>query len=89
MPYTFHEGVIGVQQIQHTAIFILDALEKELRLAAERLAQVVVEVGKQFGVGSGGAQVAEIQPLLGKVVDEGARPRIGQHATDLVFENAG
>ena len=41
------ERVVGVEQVEHAAVFLDDALEEQLGLAAERLPQVVVEVGKQ------------------------------------------
>ena len=41
-----HERVVRGQQIQHAAIFVHDALKEKLRLAAQRLSQIVVEIRK-------------------------------------------
>ena len=38
------ERVVGAQQIERAAILADDAFEEQLRLAAERLAQAVVEI---------------------------------------------
>ena len=42
------ERVVGVEQIDDAAILAHDALEEQLRLLLERLAQVVVEVEQRF-----------------------------------------
>ena len=41
------ERVVRLQQVEHAAVLAQDALEEQLRLLAERLPQVVVEVGEQ------------------------------------------
>ena len=64
------ERVIGVQQIQHAAVFAHDALEEQLRLAAHGLAQVVVEIGKVSKSGLIVLQIAQEQPLAGEIVDQ-------------------
>ena len=61
------EGVVGAQQIQDAAVLAQDALEQQLGLAPERLAQVVVEVRELVGVGQHAAHVAQVQPLAGEV----------------------
>ena len=68
-----HEGVVGRQQVEHAAVLAHDALEQQLGLAAERLAQVVVEVREIVLIGDRGAQVPELQPLAGEVRDQRAR----------------
>ena len=45
------EGVVGVQQFQHAAVFAQDALEEQLGLLPERLAQALVEFGEDVGIG--------------------------------------
>ena len=45
------ESVIGAQQIQDAAILAQLALDEQLRLLLERLAQVVVEIGEEVGIG--------------------------------------
>ena len=69
------ERVVGLEQVEHAAVFAQDALEKQLGFAAERLAQVVVEIGKQPQVGRDRFEVAQVQPLLGEVADERSRAR--------------
>ena len=45
------ERVVRAQQIEHAAVLVHDALEEQLRFAAERLPQVVVEVREQPRIG--------------------------------------
>ena len=47
------------QQVEHAAVLAHDALEQHLRLALERLAQVVVEVGEHRDVGIRVLQLAQ------------------------------
>src|SRR6185369_13959433 len=42
------ERVVGIQQIEHAAIFAEDAFKKQRRLAFEGLAQIVVKVKKHL-----------------------------------------
>ena len=44
------ERVVRRQQVENVPIFAHDALEEHLRLARERLAQVVVEIGELVGI---------------------------------------
>ena len=46
------EGVIGRDQIEHVAVLANDALEEEIRLALERLSEIVVKAGEFVGVGN-------------------------------------
>ena len=81
------ECVVGRQQFHHIAIVTQLTLDEKFGLAQERLAQVVVELGKRIGVRRHRAQVAQIQPLSGKVFDQGRRPRIGQHPPHLATQH--
>ena len=80
------EGVVGVQQVHHAAVFAHDALEEELRFLAHRLAQVVVEIGEDLRIGRGVLEVAQEQPLLGEVVDQRVGALVGKHALHLLFQ---
>ena len=82
-----HERVVGAKQIEHAPVLAEHALEKELRLLAKRLAQVVVEVRKQPHVRRDRVQVAEVQPLRREVVHERLRAWVGEHPADLAFEH--
>jgi hypothetical protein len=64
------ERVVGAQQVEHVAIVANQAVEQQLGLAAERLAQVVVEVGELVRIGRDTADVAQLQPLAGEVVHQ-------------------
>ena len=77
------ERVVGAQHVEHAAVAAELVLEEQLRLAAERGAQVVVEVGKQRRVGGRRAQVAQIQPLAPEILDERLRARIVEHPRHL------
>src|SRR5256885_901107 len=62
-----HEGVVGREQIENVPVFADDAFKKQLRLAAERLAKIVVEIGKQIGVRQHVLYVPQAKPLSGEV----------------------
>ena len=64
------ERVVGAEQVEHVAIFAQDALEEQLRFAAQGLPQVVVEIGKQPRVRRDRREIAEVEPLLREVVDQ-------------------
>ena len=81
------ERVSRIQQIEDAAIFVFDAADEQLGLAAERLPQVVVEIGKGPRIGVGGRQIPEIQPLPREVGDERLGTRVGQHPPRLLLEH--
>ena len=82
-----HEGVVGGHQVEHVAIFAHDAAEEELGLAAEGVAQIVVEVGELVGVGRDVLQVADVQPLPGEVLHQRDGLGVGEHAAHLRLEH--
>ena len=82
-----HEGVVGRQQVQHAAVLAHHALEQQFRLAAERLAEVVVEVREVVLVRNRGPQVPQLQPLPGEVSDQRLGAAIGQHAAHLPLQH--
>ena len=97
LPYTFgnavvlgqplvHERVVRAQQVERAAVLRDDALDEQLGLAPERLAQVVVEVGERPRVRARRGEVPQIQPLAGEVGDERLGLRIRQHALHLLLE---
>ena len=62
--------------------------EQQLRLAAEGLPQVVVEVGEQQEVGlDARLEVAQLQPLTHEVLDHGVGTSIGDQAPHLRLEH--
>ena len=82
-----HEGVVGIQQVEDAAVLAHDALEEELRLGAEAVSKLVVEVREVARIRDVALQVPQHQPLAREVVDERARPRIGEHAAHLLLEH--
>ena len=81
------EGVVGLQQIDHAAVFAHDALEEQLGLALEAAPQVVVEVGELVGVGLRVPNVPKVQPLTREVSDQRLRLWVGKHAPRLSLEH--
>ena len=74
------ERVVGRQQVEHAAVLAhRRCSKKQLRLALQRLPQVVVEVGELVLAGHHVPQVAQMQPLPGEVADERRGARVGQH----------
>ena len=83
------ERVVGIQQIERAAVLAHDAREQQLGFAAQRLADVVVEVGEQQHVRRDLVQVAQLQPLTGERVHQRVGARIRDHAPHLRVEHAG
>ena len=83
-----HEGVVGVEQIEHAAVLAHDALEEQLRSRCGTPAAARCRSsGKSPGVGMWPLQVAQHQPLAGEVVDQRPRLRIGEHPPHLPLEH--
>ena len=70
------ERVVGAQQIERTAVVADDAVEEQLGLAPECLAQTVIEVRKDALHRHRRVEVAQEQPLSGEVADERVGPTV-------------
>src|SRR5262245_52495734 len=81
--------VVRRQQINNVAIFTHDALEKHLRFGAEILAQFIVPVWIELPVGRSDRQIPQVENLIGEVIYESSRSRIGKHAACLLLEHNG
>ena len=82
-----HVGIVGIEQPQHALVFEDDALEEHLGFALHRLAEVVIEVREDVGVGLEASQVAEEQPLSGEVAPERPRAFVLEHAANLLLDD--
>src|SRR5258706_15727677 len=80
------EGVFSAQQFGNAAILAHDAVKEQFRFLAERLPEIVVKVGEQAHIRSSGSHIAQIQPLLREIFDQGPRTFIPQHTAPLLFE---
>ncbi len=80
------ERVARIEQLEHAAILTQHVLEQELRLAAKSRAQVGVEpkVLRQ-----GVVELAQLEPLACKVLDERRGARVCEHAPHLTLERRG
>src|SRR6202012_1469798 len=72
------EGVIRVQKIENTAVFPNKVAEEQIRLVPHGLAQIVVEVREGFEIRIDVLEIPQVQPLVGEIVDQCLRFRIGQ-----------
>src|SRR3954453_23998967 len=57
------ERIIRRHQIENAAVFPQNTLEQQLRLAAESLAQIIVEIREFIRVRLHVPQIAQLQPL--------------------------
>src|SRR5262249_61594846 len=84
------ERVVRAQQFQRATIIAQNVAEQHLRLAAEALANVVVEVREHQQVGRDlRLEVAKLEPLAGEVIDESIRALIRDHPLHLRCKYAG
>ncbi len=75
------------QQVQNAAILAKDAVDKQLHLAPERLAQAVVEVREDDRVRIDLVERPHLQPLKREVADQRFGTRVGEQPSDLGLEH--
>ena len=83
------ERVVGVQQIDHAAVFMHDAAEEQLGLLAHRLPQIVVEIRERSGHRAPGLQRAQVQPLPAKFVTSCSDRGSASMRSHLLFQHGG
>ena len=81
------EGIIRVQKIRHRTVFLNHARHEHFNFRPHGLAQNIVEIRIDGGHRSLGLQGAQAEPLAGEVAHQLLRPRILEHAPDLLFQN--
>ena len=81
------EGVVRIQQLADALVFAQHALDQELGLLPQRVAQIVVEIRERRRIRLDTRDVAQEQPLPGEIRHERLRARIGEHALHLRFEH--
>ena len=82
-----HVRVVGREQVEDAAVLANQALDEELGLLPERLAQVLVELRKQQRVRHDALQIAQVEQLAREVANERLRAGIGQHPARLPAEH--
>src|SRR5262245_29806534 len=82
------ESIIRIEQIEDTAVFPQNALEKQFGLLTECAAQAFIEIGKGLRIGAHSFEIPEMQPLPAEIADKGRRPLILQHPPNLLFQNS-
>ena len=68
-----HECEVGGEEVQDVAVFLEHGLEEQLGFLPHRAPELFVELGEQIGVGIDALEVAQLQPLAGEVLGQGAR----------------
>ena len=61
----------GVQKLENAAVLPHDVIKERLSLPLHGLAQILIKTGEGFPGGIQMIQVADLQPLLGKVFHQG------------------
>ena len=79
--------VVGIQQIDHAAVLVDDALDEQLGFFAESLPQIVVEIGEHRTVGTWLCKSRRFSHWPAKFVTSASERGIGQHPLDLLFED--
>src|SRR5580704_4962128 len=82
-----HESIVGVQQIEHAAVFALDAVDEQFQFTPKSNAQAGVEIRINKWIWIDGIEVAQLQPFSPEVGDQGSRPFTREHSPDLLFEH--
>ena len=79
--------VVRAQQVKGAPILPQLALDEQLSLTLQRLAQVVVKLRKQCGVRRHEPHVSQVQPLAGKIAHQRRRAVIVQHSPNLLLQD--
>ena len=82
-------GEVGGDEVRQAQVVLQHLVEEQLRLLDHRHLQHVVEFGVEDGVGRGGVDVAQAEPLADEVLGERRRLGVLQHALDLLAERVG
>src|SRR5262249_35722920 len=79
--------VISRQQIYDAGIRAQLSFHKQLSFFAERLAQVLVEIGKDVRIRCNATQLGDIQPIENEALYQRVRTRVGHHAPHLLLQD--
>lgn len=79
-------GEVGVDEVEDAAVVADDGFDEQGGLAEHVVAEGVVELGEEFGVGGEEFEIAKLEPLAGEVLDESGGFRALKHAFDLGIE---
>jgi len=80
---------VAADEIRDGEVVVEDFGEEGLRLADHGILQHLIEFGIKRGVGRGGVDAAQIEPLTGEVLHEGTAALVGEQAIHLRFERFG
>lgn len=83
------EADVGLEELGDGAIFSNEGGDELLRFFFEGEGKGEVEIFETAGVGLGGVDVAEVEPLVGEVLDEAGGLGVGEEAGDLFVEDLG
>jgi len=81
--------VIRVQHVFERTVLTHHALEKQLRLLLERIAEVFIPLRKLHDVGFQLCHLPRLEPLTEEVTDERVGAAIGKHPSHLLFQYRG
>ena len=81
------EGVVRGQELHQWTILPHLALEEHLGLRNKGVAQAFVEIGKDPRIRLHHPHVPQLQPLARKIAHQRRRAAVGEHPSDLLFQN--
>ncbi len=81
------EGVIAFEEVENAGVVAHNRTEKELALALHGGAQGHIKIGEFLHVGAMEFQVAQVQPLPGKILLQRQCAVVRQHACDLLLQH--
>ena len=79
--------IIGSQQLHHAAIFPQLAGDEKLRLLRHGIAQVLVELPIQIGIGNDPGKLTQAEPAVGEAIHQRPRAWVVKHALNLLIED--
>ena len=83
------ERVVGGQEFENTAVVGKDAADEGFRLRQKIMAQLIVEIGEQHGIGDHLIEIGQVQPFHREAGDQTRCLGIRQHAPYLLFQHSG
>ena len=81
------EGVIALDKVEDASVVAQDRGKKQLALTLHCCAQRCIKLGELLHIGALEFEVAQVQPLAGKILLQRQCAVIGEHARYLLLEH--
>ena len=81
------ERIVRGQQLQNATVVLQLTRDEQLGLLLHGVTQVLVEVREGIHIGNDARDFSQLQPLIGKIIDQGARAGVAEHPPNLLIQD--